>query len=79
MLKRLKEKSNDEKIKHTMNKRISFVFGAIVVIFGIIVLRLGYLQIAQGSQYSQLVKNDENITVNESVPREEFLIGMEKY
>lgn len=56
MLKRLKEKSNDEKIKHTMNKRISFVFGAIVVIFGIIVLRLGYLQIAQGSQYSQLVK-----------------------
>lgn len=62
-----------------MNKRISFVFGAIVVIFGIIVLRLGYLQIAQGSQYSQLVKNDENITVNESVPREEFLIGMEKY
>lgn len=39
-----------------MNKRISFVFGAIVVIFGIIVLRLGYLQIAQGSQYSQLVK-----------------------
>lgn len=73
MLKRLKEKSNDEKIKHTMNKRISFVFGAIVVIFGIIVLRLGYLQIAQGSQYSQLVKNDENITVNESVPRGRIL------
>ena len=79
MLKRLKEKSNDEKIKHTMNKRISFVFGAIVVIFGIIVLRLGYLQIAQGSQYRPTSKNDENITVNESVPREEFLIGMEKY
>lgn len=73
MLKRLKEKSNDEKIKHTMNKRISFVFGAIVVIFGIIVLRLGYLQIAQGSHYSQLVKNDENITVNESVPRGRIL------
>ncbi|MGZ9808182.1 peptidoglycan D,D-transpeptidase FtsI family protein [Staphylococcus haemolyticus] len=73
MLKRLKEKSNDEKIKHTMNKRISFVFGAIVVIFGIIVLRLGYLQIAQGSRYSQLVKNDENITVNESVPRGRIL------
>ena len=38
-----------------MNKRISFVFGAIVAIFGIIVLRLGYLQIAQGSP-DQLVK-----------------------
>lgn len=73
MLKRLKEKSNDEKIKHTMNKRISFIFGAIVLIFGIIVLRLGYLQIAQGNHYSQLVKNDENITVNESVPRGRIL------
>ncbi|MGW9856087.1 penicillin-binding protein 3 [Staphylococcus hominis] len=73
MLKRLKEKSNDEKIKHTMNKRISFIFGAIVLIFVLIVLRLGYLQIAQGTHYSQLVKNDENITVNESVPRGRIL------
>ncbi|MDK7301646.1 penicillin-binding protein 2, partial [Staphylococcus hominis] len=73
MLKRLKEKSNDEKIKHTMNKRISFIFGAIVLIFVLIVLRLGYLQIAQGAHYSQLVKNDENITVNESVPRGRIL------
>ena len=36
MLKRLKEKSNDEKIRNTMNKRISFVFGLIVFIFAII-------------------------------------------
>lgn len=62
-----------------MNKRISFVFGAIVVIFGIIVLRLGYLQIAPRLPIQPTSKNDENITVNESVPREEFLIGMEKY
>ncbi len=73
MLKRLKEKTNDEKIKHTMNKRINFIFGAIVLIFAIIVLRLGYLQIAHGSHYKQLVKNDENITVNESVPRGRIL------
>ncbi|MCJ1656269.1 penicillin-binding protein 2 [Staphylococcus sp. NRL 16/872] len=73
MLKRLKEKTNDEKIKYTMNKRINFIFGAIVFIFAIIVLRLGYLQIAQGSHYKQLVKNDENITVNESVPRGRIL------
>ena len=52
-----------------MNKRINFVFGFIVLIFAILVLRLGYLQIAQGSHYKQLIKNDENITVNESVPR----------
>lgn len=73
MLKRLKEKSNDEKIRNTMNKRISFVFGLIVFIFAIIVLRLGYLQIAQGSHYKQLIKNSENSTVNEAVPRGRIL------
>lgn len=69
MLKRLKEKSNDEKVRNTMNRRINFIFGLVVFIFAIMVLRLGYLQIAQGSHYKQLIKNDENITVNESVPR----------
>ncbi len=38
-----------------MNKRISFIFGVIVFIF-VVVLRLGYLQIAQGSHYKQLIK-----------------------
>ncbi|WP_436859892.1 peptidoglycan D,D-transpeptidase FtsI family protein [Staphylococcus caeli] len=73
MLKRLKEKSNDEKIRNTMNKRISFIFGIIVFIFAIIVLRLGYLQIAQGSHYKQMIKNSENLTVNEAVPRGRIL------
>jgi penicillin-binding protein 3 len=73
LLKRLKEKSNDEKIRNTMNKRVSFVFGLIVFIFAIVVLRLGYLQIAQGSHYKQQIKNSENITVNESVPRGRIL------
>ncbi|MEJ7518500.1 penicillin-binding protein 2 [Staphylococcus saprophyticus] len=73
MLKRLKEKSNDEKIRNTMNKRIKFIFGIIVFIFAIIVLRLGYLQIAQGSHYKQLIKNSENLTVNEAVPRGRIL------
>ncbi|OEK72374.1 penicillin-binding protein [Staphylococcus equorum] len=73
MLKRLKEKSNDEKIRNTMNKRISFIFGVIVFIFAVIVLRLGYLQIAEGSHYEQLIKNSENLTVNEAVPRGRIL------
>lgn len=73
MLKRLKEKSNDEKISNTMNKRIGFIFGVIVFIFAVIVLRLGYLQIAQGSHYKQLIKNSENLTVNEAVPRGRIL------
>ncbi|MGV3128494.1 peptidoglycan D,D-transpeptidase FtsI family protein [Staphylococcus simulans] len=73
MLKRIKEKTNDEKTRNLMDKRIGFFFGLVVVVFLIIVLRLGYLQIAQGSHYKQLIKNDENITVNESVPRGRIL------
>lgn len=73
LLKRLKEKTNDEKLRNTMNKRISFVFGIVVLIFAIVILRLGYLQIAQGSHYKQEIKNSENITVNESVPRGRIL------
>ena len=56
-----------------MNHRINFIFGLIVFIFVIIVLRLGYLQIAQGSHYKQEIKDNENITVNESVPRGRIL------
>lgn len=56
-----------------MNKRIRFIFGVIVFIFAIIVLRLGYLQIAQGSHYKEQIKDSENITVNESVPRGRIL------
>lgn len=59
MLKRLKEKSNDEIVQNTINKRINFIFGVIVFIFAVLVLRLGYLQIAQGSHYKQIIKNDE--------------------
>ena len=39
-----------------MNRRINFIFGLVVFIFAIMVLRLGYLQIAQGSHYKQLIK-----------------------
>lgn len=74
MLKRLKEKSNDEIVQNTINKRINFIFGVIVFIFAVLVLRLCYLQIAQGSHYKQIIKNDENITVNgDSVPEGRIL------
>lgn len=73
MLKRLKEKTNDEKMRHHMNQRINFIFAIIIFAFVAIVLRLGYLQIAQGSQYNQMIRESENVTVNESVPRGRIL------
>ncbi|QLK86067.1 penicillin-binding protein 2 [Staphylococcus sp. 17KM0847] len=73
MLKRLKEKTNDEKIRNQMNKRINFIFALVIFAFVAIVLRLGYLQIAQGSHYNQMIRESENVTVNESVPRGRIL------
>lgn len=73
MLRRLKKKTNKEIVQQTINKRMNLIFGVIVVIFAAIILRLGYLQIAQGSHYKQMIKDDENITVNESVPRGRIL------
>ncbi|UXR72954.1 penicillin-binding protein 2 [Staphylococcus sp. IVB6238] len=73
MLKRLKERTNDEKMRNQMNKRINFIFGVIIFAFVAIVLRLGYLQIAQGSHYNQMIRESENVTVNESVPRGRIL------
>ncbi|SNW02485.1 penicillin-binding protein 3 [Staphylococcus muscae] len=73
LLKRLKERTNDEKIRNQMNKRINFIFGVIIFAFVAIVLRLGYLQIAQGSHYHQMIRESENVTVNESVPRGRIL------
>ncbi|UTH03608.1 penicillin-binding protein 2 [Macrococcoides canis] len=51
------------------NRRISVIFMAIVSLLIILVLRLGYLQIVKGEAYRQAVDNNENIEVNESVPR----------
>lgn len=73
MLKRLKEKTNDEKMRLRMNKRVNFIFAVIIFAFVLIVLRLGYLQIVQGSQYNQMIRESENVTVNESVPRGRIL------
>ncbi|MCE4956124.1 penicillin-binding protein 2 [Macrococcus caseolyticus] len=42
---------------------------AIVSLLILLVLRLGYLQIVKGEAYKKAVDNNENIEVNESVPR----------
>lgn len=68
-LKRVKQESNELKQKRMTNRRIGVIFMAIVSLLIILVLRLGYLQIVKGEAYRQAVDNNENIEVNESVPR----------
>ena len=68
-MKRVKQESNELKQKRMTNRRIGVIFMAIVSLLIILVLRLGYLQILKGEAYRQAVDNNENIEVNESVPR----------
>lgn len=68
-MKRVKQESNELKQKRLTNRRISIIFMAIVSLLIILVLRLGYLQIVKGESYKKAVDNNENIEVNESVPR----------
>ncbi|WP_414052459.1 peptidoglycan D,D-transpeptidase FtsI family protein [Macrococcus animalis] len=68
-MKRVKQESNELKQKRLTNRRIGVIFMAIVSLLIILVLRLGYLQIVKGEAYKKAVDNNENIEVNESVPR----------
>lgn len=68
-MKRVKQESSELKQKRMLNRRISVIFMAIMSLLVILVLRLGYLQIVKGEDYKQTVNNNENIEVNESVPR----------
>lgn len=68
-MRRLKQETNELKQKRLTDRRINVIFIAIMVLLTVLVLRLGYLQIAKGESYKKAVDSNENIEVNESVPR----------
>ncbi len=49
--------------------RMNFLFFSIFVLFSLLILRLGYLQIVKGEEYSRKLERTEEIAVNTSVPR----------
>ena len=49
--------------------RMNFLFFSIFVLFSLLILRLGYLQIVKGEDYVRLLERTEEIPVNTSVPR----------
>ena len=49
--------------------RMNFLFFSIFVLFSLLILRLGYLQIVKGEDYVRLLESKEEIPVNTSVPR----------
>lgn len=68
-MKRVKQESSELKNKRLTMRRINVLFMAVVSLLILLVLRLGYLQIAKGDDYKKAVDNNENIEINESVPR----------
>ncbi|TDM04739.1 peptidoglycan D,D-transpeptidase FtsI family protein [Macrococcus carouselicus] len=69
MLKRLKKESNELRQKRTTQRRLNVLFIAIMTLMTLLVLRLGYLQIVKTEDYKEAVASNENIEINESVPR----------
>ncbi|MCG3089073.1 penicillin-binding protein 2 [Sporosarcina sp. MB25] len=49
--------------------RMNFLFFSIFILFSLLILRLGYLQIVKGEDYKRLLERTEDIAVNTSVPR----------
>ncbi|MFX3674390.1 MAG: peptidoglycan D,D-transpeptidase FtsI family protein [Paenisporosarcina sp.] len=66
-----KKRSSSVKAKLRANVafRMNILFLAIFLLFTILILRLGYLQIVKGEDYKRALERTEEIPVNSSVPR----------
>ncbi|TDL98120.1 penicillin-binding protein 2 [Macrococcus brunensis] len=69
MLRRLKKESNELRQKRTTQRRLNVLFIAVMTLMTLLILRLGYLQIVKSEDYKKAVASNENIVINESVPR----------
>ena len=49
--------------------RMNILFFSIFILFTMLILRLGYLQIVKGEDYTSLLARTEDVPVNTSVPR----------
>lgn len=71
VLKTQKKRAQSVKAKQRANItfRMNILFFSIFLIFTVLILRLGYLQIVKGEDYVSLLKRTEEVPVNTSVPR----------
>ncbi|WP_407408675.1 peptidoglycan D,D-transpeptidase FtsI family protein [Peribacillus sp.] len=59
----------DKKQKAKMPFRMNLLFLAVFLLFSLLVVRLGVIQIVYGDDYVSELERTENVTVNTSVPR----------
>ena len=65
-----KRSSNgNAKQRANLSLRMNILFFTIFILFTVLVMRLGYVQIVKGEEYAQQLQKTEEATVNTSVPR----------
>ena len=57
------------KLKSHTVFRMNVLFFSIFLLFSVLILRLGYLQIVKGEDYTRALARTEEVPVNTSVPR----------
>ncbi|PGS55090.1 penicillin-binding protein 2 [Bacillus sp. AFS041924] len=62
-----------KKYKITLPTRLNTLFFLVFVLFSILILRLGVVQIVKGEDYKLELERTENMTVDQSVPRGKIL------
>ncbi|SDI32881.1 peptidoglycan D,D-transpeptidase FtsI family protein [Natribacillus halophilus] len=58
-----------EKRKNHIPIRLNVLFFAVFILFSVLILRLGYIQIVQGEEYEEMVNNNGEQTANVDAPR----------
>jgi cell division protein FtsI/penicillin-binding protein 2 len=62
-------KKNKKKKKTHVPVRMNILFFAVFLLFSLLILRLGVVQIVSGEEYKREVERTEDVLVNNSVPR----------
>ncbi|MET0786067.1 MAG: penicillin-binding protein 2, partial [Paenisporosarcina sp.] len=57
------------KLRANVAFRMNILFFSIFILFTVLILRLGYLQIVEGEDYKRALERTEEVPVNSSVPR----------
>ena len=65
------QRSSSVKAKYraSLSFRMNILFFSIFILFSMLIIRLGYLQIVKGEEYVKLLERTEEVAVNTSVPR----------
>ncbi|MFC5559242.1 peptidoglycan D,D-transpeptidase FtsI family protein [Ureibacillus thermophilus] len=68
-MRKLKKSSSKGDSRTNLSFRMNVLFISIFILFSILILRLGYLQIVKGEEYVLEVQRTEEVSVNTSSPR----------